>query len=43
MCDAIDYLKAFDHILLGIFLHIRAHGRDMPFDRDGIAKLMREP
>ncbi|AJC83361.1 hypothetical protein N2597_23240 (plasmid) [Rhizobium sophoriradicis] len=43
MRDAIDYLKAFDPIPFGIDLHIRAHGRDIPFNRDNIAKLMREP
>ncbi|QKK20452.1 hypothetical protein [Rhizobium indicum] len=42
MQDAIDYLKALDPTPLGIVLHIRAHGRDIPFDRDNIAKLMRE-
>ncbi|OWV65504.1 hypothetical protein ATY76_19975 [Rhizobium sp. R339] len=43
MRDAIDYLKAFDPVPVAIVLHIRAHGRDIPFDRDNIAKLMREP
>ncbi|MBB2830662.1 UNVERIFIED_ORG: hypothetical protein GGD51_000763 [Rhizobium esperanzae] len=43
MRDAIDYLKASEPIPLGIVLHIRAHGRDIPFDLDNLAKLMREP
>ncbi|PDT31399.1 hypothetical protein CO660_05185 [Rhizobium sp. L9] len=42
MRDAVDYLKALDPIPLQIVLHIHAHGRDIPFDRDNIAKLMRE-
>lgn len=42
MGDAVDYLKALDPIPLEIVLHIRAHGRDIPFDRDNIAKLMQE-
>ncbi|MGR4846075.1 hypothetical protein ACIPSK_26240 [Rhizobium sp. LARHSG275] len=42
MQDAINYLKAFDPTPRGIVLHIRAHNRDIPFDRDNIAKLMRE-
>ncbi|NNU48863.1 hypothetical protein FE844_032075 (plasmid) [Rhizobium indicum] len=42
MSDAVDYLKALDPIPREISLHIRAHGRDIPFDRDNIAKLMRE-
>ncbi|PCK77900.1 DUF2188 domain-containing protein [Rhizobium sophoriradicis] len=42
MRDAIDYLKALAPTPGGIVLHIRAHGRDIPFDRDNITKLMRE-
>ncbi|MCV9943006.1 hypothetical protein [Rhizobium sp. BT-175] len=42
MPDAVDYLKGLDPIPREIVLHIRAHGRDIPFDRDNIAKLMRE-
>ncbi|KPH04373.1 hypothetical protein AOG23_33555 [Rhizobium acidisoli] len=42
MGDAVDYLKALDPIPLEIVLHIRAHGRDIPFDRENVAKLMQE-
>ncbi|UWU31789.1 hypothetical protein N2600_26815 (plasmid) [Rhizobium sp. WSM1274] len=42
MQDAIDYLKTIDPTPRGIVLHIRAHGCDIPFDRDNVAKLMRE-
>ncbi|MBX4954310.1 hypothetical protein HJB76_02225 [Rhizobium lentis] len=42
MRDAVDHLKALDPIPLKIVLYIRAHGRDIPFDRDSVAKLMQE-
>lgn len=42
MQDAIDYLKAFDATPLGVVLHIRVHGRNIPFGRDNVSKLMRE-
>jgi hypothetical protein len=42
MRDAVDYLKALSPIPLEIVLRIRAHGRDIPFDRKSIAKLMHE-
>ncbi|MBX4972157.1 hypothetical protein [Rhizobium lentis] len=42
MRDAVDYLKALDPIPVEIVLYIRAHGRDIPFDRENIAKLMQE-
>ncbi|MBB2671405.1 UNVERIFIED_ORG: hypothetical protein GGE44_000956 [Rhizobium esperanzae] len=42
MRDAVDYLKALDPTPLELVLHIRAHGRDIPFDRENIAKLMLE-
>lgn len=42
MEGAVDYLKALDPIPLEIVLHIRAHGRDIPVDRENLAKLMQE-
>ncbi|MBY3137022.1 hypothetical protein [Rhizobium laguerreae] len=42
MQEAVDYLKSLDAPPLGIVLHIRLHGRNIPFDRDTVAKLMRE-
>lgn len=42
MQDAIDYLKALDAAPLGVVLHIRVHGRNIPFGRDNVSKLMRE-
>ncbi|MBY2945231.1 hypothetical protein [Rhizobium leguminosarum] len=42
MQEAMDYLKALDATPLGVVLHIRVHGRNIPFDRDNVAKLMRE-
>ncbi|WP_064710024.1 hypothetical protein [Rhizobium bangladeshense] len=40
--DAVDYLKALDPLPNQTTLHIRVHGRDIPFDRDNVAKLMQE-
>jgi hypothetical protein len=42
MQDAIDYLKALDAAPLGVVLHIRVHGRNIPFGRDNVSKLMGE-
>ncbi|WP_260695446.1 hypothetical protein [Rhizobium leguminosarum] len=42
MQDAIDYLKALDAAPLGVVLHIRVHGRNIPFGRGNVSKRMGE-
>ncbi|RWY79927.1 hypothetical protein EHI44_30965 [Rhizobium leguminosarum] len=40
--DAIDYLKALTRCPTWRVLHIRVQGRNIPFGRDNVSKLMGE-